>query len=253
VAIAACGASPGHAPDPTAPSVAASPTPRATITPDEALAAARAFTGTPLAGATVEPPSPDAPRPIYTVDDGTVTMFVDASDGSVGGWTKGDFEPGAGADRPREAAIAAAMTFLHDHAIVPPAVTPTAEVVDHGAFREWSVRWQARAGAALAPDMIHVGVDAASAAVFSMVRVRRPYVAPPVARVGRDDAIDLAKGAAGMPAATVVAADLAIDFATDGTQILIWRVQLDAGADAYGAAWVDVDAITGAARLTGQG
>jgi hypothetical protein len=70
-------------------------------------------------------------------------MVVAASDGTVGGWTKGDFESRAGPDQPREAATAAATTFLHEHAVVAGAVTPTIEVIDHGAVREWPVRWQA--------------------------------------------------------------------------------------------------------------
>jgi hypothetical protein len=189
--------------------------------------------------------------PFYTVDGPDVHANVDALTGLVGTVFLDRLAPDDATVAISEAeALLAARQFLDSKGISVAGPAPTVELRDHGETNEYLAVWQHRINGALVPDSLRVSVNPKTAAIFSLVRISRPYAAPPQPVVTLDQAIAAARVAAGLAAAEVEASDLVVAFAADGSQRLVWQIALRSGIE---AAFVEVDAIDGQAVVTGRG
>jgi hypothetical protein len=187
----------------------------------------------------------------YTVDGTNVHANVDAVTGLVGTLFLARLAPDDATVAISEAeALLAARQFLDSHGMAVAGPAPTLELRDHGETNEYLAIWQHRINGALVPDSVRVSVNPKTAAIFSLVRVSRPYVAPPQPVVTLDQAIAAARVAADLAGAQVETSDLVVAFAADGSQRLVWQIALRSGIE---AAFVEVDAIDGQAEVTGRG
>jgi hypothetical protein len=231
--------------------------PRKEVKLDAASAKAIAdqFAGDKVKGAKVQGPINGALHRAYLVAGPGADVWVDAFDGTVVQAVVTDVVASNGEAMAATAATERARGFLRDHKIPAPQDDPAVELVDRGVFSTWVITWQGRSGKALAPDLREVELMADTGDVLRVVHHVRPYAQPPEAVVTADQAVSLAIAAAGMPDASAEQTNLRIVFDDDGRQMLTWDVVLtrQRGDGVGEAAFVDVNAITGDALVTGRG
>jgi hypothetical protein len=104
---------------------------------------------------------------------------------------------------------------------------------------------------ALVPDYQSVSVNPETGAIFAYSNFSRAYNPPPTPAIDRESAEAIAKQQvdAAQPWRTR-SVELMVDFDEAGVQQLIWSVALD---DGRMSAAVEVDAMTGVARIVGRG
>lgn len=192
----------------------------------------------------------------YEAQGPDMSAAVDAHDGRVTSLTLLKLVP-AGAEvaiKPADAQ-AAAVRFLSGHRIDFRALAVAVSTMDHGDSAEYVVTFQRTSNGARVPDTRIVSVDPATGNVFSFVDDRRPYQDPPPARIGREDAVARAAAAAGVNGAEPLRTELRVEFDRDGTQQLVWEIELSAasGQGYVSYAAVKVDALTGEASVVGRG
>jgi hypothetical protein len=221
------------------------------ISPEQAISAVGRFVPS-TARFTVEPPSEVVSyHRLYFVDGPGVSAAVDAFDGRVVSLLF-DVVPAGRVVLTVDAARTRAEAYLGDHEIPAHGLLERVVLQDHGSFSTYVVTWQGYVGEARVPDFRQVSLDPANGAVIEFVDQRRPYVPPPSPAIGRDEAITRAKAAASQGAAfrspAVDGVELLVDFAADGTQLLVWEIALT-GGDSH--VLLHVDALTGTVTFVG--
>lgn len=201
---------------------------------------------------TVEPPHDSAFHRFYLVQSPDLVAAVDAFDGRVTTLTLQDLLPTSNAVvlTPVQAQERAA-SYLSEHGEPIDGRQPSVQLTEHGDFSEYDVTWQGYVGEIVVPDTRTASVDPSNGTVFAFTDLRRPYAIPPQPIIGRDDAIARAKASVAGPAfqsPTVDGAGLKVDFAPDGSQVLVWEIGLSEG-DSH--VLLHVDALTGTVTFIG--
>jgi hypothetical protein len=239
----ACAAQPSASPDLQA----------VNISTQQAIDAVKAFVPD-AANLTVEPPSDSVFHRFYVVQGADVVATVDAFDGRVTTLTLQDSLPvGNAVALTPEQAQERAASYLTAHGLPIDGLRPSIQLTEHGDFSEYDVTWQGYVGEIVVPDTRSASVDPSSGTVFAFTDLRRPYAAPPQPVIGRDDAIARAKASVAGPtfqSPTVDGAALKVDFAPDGTQLLVWEIGLSEG-DSH--VLLHVEALSGAVTFIGAG
>jgi len=131
------------------------------------------------------------------------------------------------------------------------------EHLDHGAFSEYRLVWQAQQAGAWLPTQVAVGVNARTGVIAYFAADRVAVAEPPAARVSAAQARSVALRTAGA-AGRVVEADpeLGVVVTTAGRQELVWSLRITAAQSAPHVSQsqiVWVDAVTGRARIAAAG
>lgn len=218
------------------------------IGPDEAIAVVRAATRSDEALAVTG--STDSPTSRgYVVSGPRTDAIVDVATGELGLLSFADLAPTSTAvSLTASDAVASAQSYADLVRINLPKVEPTVSLADHGSTVEYVVVWARRVNDVVVPDQLVMKVNATTGAVFSLVRVDRPFVDPSPAKVTRADAIRAADASLGDAKRKVLDADLTVVFDPSGVQRSVWRVsyRVEDGAGSYFGSLVLVDASTGA-------
>jgi hypothetical protein len=223
------------------------------VAPAQAEATVRRIV--PTGDLTVSGPTTAGQRTLYSVAGPGVQAMVDAMTGQLASVLFSDYMPITPAVTiSATAAQADSLSFLSGAGLANDGLTPTVELVDHGDFKEYAVKWQLRVNGALVPEQRLASVNPQTGKVFSLVVVSVPYAAPPTPTISRQDAIAAANRLLGAPLTTVESSDLVVTFDGNGAQLLVWQigVRID-GPTPSAAAMVQVDAMSGAATVIGRG
>lgn len=219
-----------------------------TITDAEAVARVRAASRSQAdlkVTGTVESPVSRA----FVVSGRGVDGIVDVNTGELGMLALSDNAPDSTAVSISEGeAVAAASEFLSAHAISSPKVSPIVVLSDHSSTAEFVVSWVQRVNGIVVPDQTIVKVNPSSGAVFSVVRIHRPFSEPGVAKVSKAEADAAARAAFGGADATLARAEVGVTFDTaTGAQRVAWRLEYKVKdrAGAFFGQLVSVDATTG--------
>ena len=242
---------PGGASPPTG---SALPSDRQTsVPPAQAEATVRRLV--PTGDLTVSGPTTTGQRTLYSVAGPGVQAMVDATTGQLASVLFLDRMPiTPGVTITTDAAQADSLTFLSAAGLANGGLTSSVELIDHGDFKEYAVKWQLRVNGALVPEQRLVSVNPQTGKVFSLVVVSVPYKTPPIPTISRQDAIAAANRLLGAPLTTVESSDLIVTFDANGAQLLVWQIGLRAGGPTpSAAAMVQVDAMTGTATVIGRG
>ena len=198
----------------------------------------------------------------YLVTGKGVRAGVDANDGRVTSLLVEGLAPRSGsvARAPIDAA-AAATKFFADHGIPTAGLDARTELLNQGDTSVYVAHFQRHVNGVAVPDARTAYVDPANGTVFLMSDFRHAFATPPAPRIGQDQAIATAMTAAGFTDPKLTdSAELTVTFASDGTQLLVWRIALKspiAGAPAsdpiYQHVLVDVDALSGKSSILGNG
>ena len=185
----------------------------------------------------------------YVVSGGGVDGIVDVSTGELGMLALSDNAPDSTVvSISPEQAVAAASGFLSAHAIASPKVPPVVVLSDHSSTVEFVVSWVRRVNGIVVPDQTIVKVNPLSGAVFSVVRIHRPFQEPGAAKVSKTEADAAARAKLGGADATLERADAAITFDdATGAQRVAWRLEYKVkdAAGAFFGQLVSVDTTTG--------
>jgi hypothetical protein len=242
VLLAACAAQPTASPDPRT----------VHISRQQAIDAVVAFLpGT--ANLVVDGPNEGALHRFYTVRNADLTTTVDAFDGRVISLTLPNAMPqGNTVAVTKEQAEDRAAAFMNEHGLGVGGELGTVTLVEHGDFSEYEVIWQSTVRDIRVPDRRSVSVDPATGAVFGFRDDRRSWDPPPEPKIGRDDAIARAKASVSQGTAfrspVIDRALLIVDFAPEGTQLLVWEIGLSSGESHV---LMHVDALSGAVTVIG--
>jgi hypothetical protein len=232
----------------------ASPTP---IGKDGAIAAVEAFLGRKLEHSTVSGPE-DSPTGSYyeiteTPPDGA-SAWVDIATGRVIFLLLG-VPTTTTISMTQDQAQASAEAFFEAHAIPIVGLTATVKLEDHGESKFYTVTFQRYESGVQVPDMRTASVDPSNGKVFSFTDRRVAYGPVPTPKIGRIEAIRLATAASKLSNPTIEDVQLMIDSSPVWPGRLVWSVQLSETTSGgwVSAFWIEVDAITGEAKITGQG
>lgn len=191
----------------------------------------------------------------YKITSDTAVGTIDASDGHVASLViLGSVPTGNSVKVDQGLATRSGQSYLDQLGVSTSGFTAHAELIDHGSYKEWDVRWQRRVNGALTPETLEVSVDPDTGRVFSLVNVSTPFTTPPTPTVQSDAAVAAAQKHLGWKSASPVTADLVISFAPDGTQLLVWQVVLTTsqnGVPVYAREMVN--ALDGSVTDLGQG
>jgi hypothetical protein len=222
----------------------------AKVSPQQALVGVRRFV---LASETlnVSELRPGPRHPYYAVDGANIHANVDAVDGTVATLTMLDRMPtGATISIGREDALALAEKFVDDYDVSVGGLTASARLVDHGSTQDYVVSWTRRINGALVPQKVSVSVNPENGDVFAINQFSRPFEDPPLPIVSLDKAIAAAERLAESRATDVETSDLVVDFDEQGKQLLAWHIAVRTDT---GAVLVQVDAVTGGAKVISRG
>lgn len=223
-----------------------------TVAPAQAETTVRRLV--PTGDLTVSGPTTTGQRTLYSVAGPGVQAMVDATTGQLASVLFSDYMPITPAVTiSAGAAQEASLSFLTGAGLANASLMPTVELVDHGDFKEFAVKWQLRVNGALVPEQRLVSVNPQTGKVFSLVVVSVPYSAPPTPTISRQDAIAAANLLLGAPLTTIESSDLVVTFDASGAQLLVWQIGLRIGGPTPSAAMVQVDAMSGAATVIGRG
>jgi hypothetical protein len=240
---AACASQPSASPDPHA----------VLISTQQAIDAVKVFVPD-AANLTVDGPHDGVFHRFYDVHSNDLVAGVDAFDAHVMSLTLLKLVPTGNVVALTTAeAQTRAAAYLSDHHIPFDGLRPSVTLTEHGDYSEYDVTWQGYVGDIPVPDSRSASVDPSNGTVFAFSDFRRPYSAPPQPVIGRDDAIARAKASVSgqtFQSPTVDGAGLKVDFAADGTQLLVWEIGLSEG-DSH--VLLHVDALTGAVTFVGAG
>lgn len=185
----------------------------------------------------------------YVVSGRGVDGIVDVSTGELGMLALSDNAPDSTTvSISPDQAVAAASEFLSAHAIPSPKVAPGVVLNDHSSTAEFVVSWVQRVNGIVVPDQMFVKVNPSSGAVFSVVRIHRPFNEPGAAKVSKAEADAAARREFGGADATLARAEVAITFDNaTGAQRVAWRLEYKVkdAAGAFFGQLVSVDATTG--------
>ena len=239
----ACASQPSASPDPHA----------VRISTQQAIDAVKAFVPD-AANLTAEGPHDGVFHRFYDVHSKDLVAGVDAFDAHVMSLTLLKLVPtGNVVAVTADEAHTRAAAYLTDHHIPFDGLRTSATLTEHGDYSEYDVTWQGYFGDIPVPDSRSASVDPSNGTVFAFSDFRRPYAAPPEPVIGRDDAIARAKAFVASPtfqSPTVDGAALKVDFAPDGTQLLVWEINISEG-EIY--VLLHVDALTGVVTFIGAG
>jgi hypothetical protein len=191
----------------------------------------------------------------YKVVSDRASGHVDASDGHVSTVVILPAVPtGTSVRIDQGAAVDRASAYLEQGGVATPGLTAQAQLVDHGSYKEWAVRWQRRVNGALAPGTLEVSVNPDNGAVFSLVNIPVPFVSPPTPKILRSQAETIARKYVGWASSSIDASDLVVAFAPDGTQVLAWQVVVSSTRSGVAMhARLNVDALNGSVTELGRG
>ena len=223
------------------------------VAPAQAEATVRRLV--PTGELTVSGPTTTGQRTLYSVAGPSVQAMVDATTGQLASVLFGDRMPITPAVTiTADTARTDSLTFLTGAGLANDGLTPSVELIDHGEFKEYAVKWQLRVNGALVPEQRLISVNPQTGKVFSLVVVSVPYTTPPIPTISRQDAIAAANLLLGAPLTTVESSDLVVTFDASGAQLLVWQIGLRVGGPTpSAAAMVQVDAMTGTATVIGRG
>jgi hypothetical protein len=183
--------------------------------------------------------------PMWAINGPTVQGEISAGDGSISSLTLTSLAPTTTVVKiDAAAAEAAARAYLAARGVSVEGLTESTTLADASPNR-YTVTFQKLERGIEVPVRTGVGVNPETGAVFSFSNDRLPYVSPPDPRISRDEAIRRANELAPGQAVTGTP-HLAVGFDGNGTQTLVWQIN-------YPVTSVEVDAISGAATVTGQG
>ncbi len=151
-----------------------------------------------------------------------------------------------------EAAKKIAADYLEANGIPTAGLAPNVVSVNKGpGLDTYRVVWSRRVHGVLMPEERLVELDAATGAVFRLHDLRRTAADPREPTVSEETAASSARALVGAAAARVESSDLAVRVDPDGTEHVVWTIELSEETDQpWDHAYiVDVDAYTGVAAV----
>jgi hypothetical protein len=150
------------------------------------------------------------------------------------------------------AALQIATAYLDANSIPTDGLTPQVVSKNRGPGLEtYQVTWSRRVHGVLMPEERFVEIDALTGAVFRLHDLRRSAADPAEPTVSQKNAVSAAQLKIGAPGSKLESADLAIRVDADGTEHVVWTIELSQNT---GELWdhaylVEVDAYSGAATV----
>jgi hypothetical protein len=190
--------------------------------------------------------------PAFVVDSKDIHAIVDAGTGTIVSYLdSAAMASNATVAITPDEAVALATAYLRRHSISTDGLQPAVELMDHGDTKEYAVAWTGRVNGVRVPTKRDVSLDPVTGRVYAFAQYGRAFVAPPAPTLTEAMAVAAARALLRDPTAKVTASDVAIAFEAAGAQLLVYELNLTL-TDGFVAS-VQVDAITGAATVTGRG
>lgn len=145
-----------------------------------------------------------------------------------------------------------AADYLKANGIPTNGLTPQVVSKNRGpGLDTYQVVWSKRVHGVLMPEERFVELDAATGAIFRLHDLRRTAADPREPVVSQKDAVSAAQVEIGATGSTLESADLAITVDADGSEHVVWTIELSEKADQpWNHAWlVQVDAYSGIATV----